>query len=103
MGRYLDLAKATFLMPPSSLIPLEARLGTEGIKGTEGVSSAKAAQTHAQNAPNSARCSSCGSSRFWRSTHGKTNCARCHPPAWPHLVAEWIELNGEITKVERPP
>ncbi len=34
---------------------------------------------------------SCGGRRFWRSRQGATVCARCHPPAAPELVAEWIE------------
>lgn len=33
---------------------------------------------------------SCGGRRFWRSRQGATVCARCHPPASPELVAEWI-------------
>jgi hypothetical protein len=28
--------------------------------------------------------------RFWRSIYGRTICARCHPPAVPELVAEWV-------------
>jgi hypothetical protein len=36
-------------------------------------------------------CLSCGSRRRWRSIHGVTICALCHPPVNPELVAEWID------------
>ena len=35
-------------------------------------------------------CYSCKRSRFWHSIHGVTVCARCHPPASPRLVVQWI-------------
>ena len=35
-------------------------------------------------------CYACGGHRFWGSIHGAVTCARCHPPAGPDLVAEWI-------------
>jgi hypothetical protein len=38
-----------------------------------------------------------GPDRLWRSVHGPTICARCHPPATPGLVAEWI---GEEPETE---
>jgi hypothetical protein len=37
---------------------------------------------------------SCPSTLFWRSIYGVKICARCHPPAAPHLVAEWIDEAG---------
>ena len=36
-------------------------------------------------------CYACGGERFWHSIHGTATCARCHPPASPDLVAEWID------------
>ncbi len=39
-------------------------------------------------------CRSCRGDRFWVSVHGATNCATCHPPADPRLVAEWITISG---------
>jgi hypothetical protein len=35
-------------------------------------------------------CWTCRGRRFWRSVQGRTVCARCHPPATPNLVAEWL-------------
>ena len=35
-------------------------------------------------------CFACRGRRLWRSIHGVVTCARCHPPASPHLVAEWL-------------
>jgi hypothetical protein len=40
-------------------------------------------------------CWTCRSRRFWRSVHGRTVCARCHPPAVPELVAQWLEAPPE--------
>lgn len=100
-GRYLELAKTMAPALPSSLIPQEARGGKEGIKGTKGVLPAAVVGAAAQSLPDFAPCPCCQSRRFWRSIHGKTVCAFCHPPAVPQLVAEWIELNGEIAKVGR--
>ena len=37
-------------------------------------------------------CPSCRGARAWRSFHGPIICARCHPPADPNLVAEWLGL-----------
>jgi hypothetical protein len=34
-------------------------------------------------------CSSCGTTRRWRSRCGAVICARCHPPADVALVAGW--------------
>ena len=39
-------------------------------------------------------CYSCKRSRFWHSVYGVTVCARCHPPASPHLVERWIETEA---------
>jgi hypothetical protein len=39
-------------------------------------------------------CYWCRGSRFWRSVHGGVNCANCHPPATPELVAEWMGGKG---------
>jgi putative DNA primase/helicase len=36
-------------------------------------------------------CRVCGGRRRWRSTHGRTICARCHPPGDPTMVAEWLD------------
>jgi hypothetical protein len=35
-------------------------------------------------------CFTCHASKFWRSIHGSTVCATCHPPARHDLVAEWL-------------
>ncbi len=36
-------------------------------------------------------CFTCRCTRFWRSPYGEIICGRCHPPAAPGLVAEWVE------------
>jgi hypothetical protein len=38
-----------------------------------------------------AKCMACQNRRFWRSVHGVVICAKCHPPAAPSLVAEWLD------------
>ncbi len=35
-------------------------------------------------------CPACRERRFWRSVYGVVVCGVCHPPAAPHLVAEWL-------------
>lgn len=37
------------------------------------------------------RCPACRGTRFWRSIYNVIVCARCHPPAAPQLVAEWLD------------
>ncbi len=101
MGRYLKLAKTVVFTTPSQEIPLDARVGREGIKGMEGGPGAEVAAE--ASAHSSLICPCCQSNRFWKSIHGKTICAICHPPAAPQLVAELIDLNGEIVKVKRLP
>ncbi len=39
-------------------------------------------------------CFVCRGHRFWRSVHGPTICARCHPPADERLVAAWVVENA---------
>ena len=36
-------------------------------------------------------CYACHGTRYWLSIHQALICGRCHPPANPSLVAEWIE------------
>lgn len=37
-------------------------------------------------------CPACGSCQYWRGKTGNFTCGRCHPPAVPELVAEWIGI-----------
>ena len=46
-------------------------------------------------------CYFCGGTRFWISVYGMTICTRCHPPAAPHLVADWLGEDPE--HAGRPP
>ena len=46
-------------------------------------------------------CYFCGGTRFWISVYGMTICTRCHPPAAPHLVADWLGEDPE--HADRPP
>lgn len=39
----------------------------------------------------SAPCHVCHRRCWWRSVHGRTACATCHPPAAPGLVAAWLD------------
>jgi len=50
-------------------------------------------ECHASGGMASTCCSSCSSTRFWRSIHGVLVCPVCHPPADSSLLAGWIE-NG---------
>ena len=36
-------------------------------------------------------CPCCGGVRWWKSIHGAVACGRCHPPADPSLVKEWLD------------
>ncbi len=36
-------------------------------------------------------CYACHGTRYWLSIHQALICGVCHPPAYPSLVAEWIE------------
>ena len=44
-----------------------------------------------QNDADDRRCRGCRETRFWRSVHGPVLCGRCHPPATPELVEEWLD------------
>ena len=36
-------------------------------------------------------CYACKGGNFWQSTRGTVICGICHPPAAPHLVAQWLD------------
>ena len=54
--------------------------------------SAVVRQSSNGTAPQPKRCYLCRSNRLWLKRSGDLVCARCHPPASPDLVVEWVEV-----------
>ena len=59
-----------------------------GVTGNQGVTGGEDYPPHP-----SKFCPLCSGSQWWRSAHhDRPICARCHPPAHPGVVAEWIKV-----------